>query len=260
MDCINLATCLHRLAVLGEEDGDAAAFAQRCLITNSTFQWLLENLVSAAAVPEFNSQSVANSLTALAKLHCGSPQLAQALQPPLLRCLQATCSSDGGSCSGNLAATGPAARGAGVPVRAAASGGRGGEAFSALGLSAAVHALAKDWANCKPVFLALRHWILRAVWAAMPYFDPQAVVMVTWSLAEATSGSTSQEFALEADCPGFSAYLAAAGRHHAPAFGLQAVATIFSACGRMRPQLCDAALLQTLCNAALRRWEALSVH
>eukprot|EP00887_Chlorella_sp_A99_P005503 scaffold1.g5503.t1 len=240
LDVVNLSCALHRLAALGDEQGDAAAFAQRSVAANTTFQWLLENIEPAAAAPEFGSQCVANILAALAKLQCGSAQLAAALREPLLRCLGATCKA-------------AAAAGGGGRRGGANSGPRDNAVFTAVGLASCLHSLAKDLPNTKALFLEVRHLLLRAVTEAMPFFDAQAVAMVFWAVAEITSATKQREFSLEEDAPGFAACLGSAGRRHAPALNAQALATCVSACGRMRPQLRDPALLQDLCNAAVRR-------
>lgn len=56
VDVINLATTLLRIAALGEQEGDPAAFCEAHLVQHPTFSWLLNSLASAAMAPEFGSQ------------------------------------------------------------------------------------------------------------------------------------------------------------------------------------------------------------
>lgn len=187
MDEINLVLSLRKLAKMAEESGDAAAFKNRCLENNGTFAWLLgerclplhaaalgmhghggpqrernrswvmfrlagshpnlqlfahpcsaENLQQACSSKGFNGWATINSFAALAKLRCGTPALAAALQQPLMRALVGDADKP-----------------------------------APFGLSHLLWALAKDWANCRHVFVAVKRRLLELAGHYMAQFDAQ---------------------------------------------------------------------------------------
>ena len=277
-DCVNASASLTRLAQLLDQQGGGAAQAAQ-LQHDPTFLWLLgargcgacsacwapqtspqfasfppapaDTLCAAAAAPEFSAQCVANSLAALAKLQCGSPRLAAALQAPLLR-------------------------------------GLAGSSFTCRGIVAVLHACAKDWPNLCALWTNAWPWLLRALAAQLPQADaqagaapaaaafsvclaacsapvkvacllpcPQCVSTVFWALAQATQQTQGRFTAqhLEAEAPGLLAQLAAAARAQAAACTFQGLSVTVNSCSRLSPPFRQPEMLQALAGAMMRRLE-----
>ena len=166
LDCINLSTAFHRLGQFAEAaPGGPSAFQREQLLGQGAWCWLLDQLPAAAQAPEFGGQCISNTLAALCRLDALSPSLLHALHAlhaPLLRALQGTtgCGSSGGG-----AGAGAGAAGAGAPAGAAAG-------LDNRGLSQVMWAFGKD-GNLKPLLLAVKPQLFRALWAAAPNLDAQ---------------------------------------------------------------------------------------
>lgn len=165
LDCINLSTAFHRLGQLAEAaPGGPAAFQKEHLVGQTVWCWLLDQLPPAAQAPEFGGQCLSNTLAALCRLDALSPSLLHALHAPLLRALHG---SSGGSGIPSRSIGGDAGGGSAGGTTAVAAAG-----LDSRGLSQVMWAFGKD-DNLKPLLLAVKPQLFRALWVAAPNLDAQ---------------------------------------------------------------------------------------
>lgn len=151
LDCINLATALHRLGHLADATpGGVAGLRPQLLAPAGVCGWLLDCLAAAAQAPEWSARCTANVLAAVCKLDALSPSLLRALHAPLLRTLAGA-----------------------TPDRLTGSG-----------LTQVLWALSRD-AGMQPLLLAAKQPLLGALRAATPTLDAQ--VGAAWAEGKAAA-------------------------------------------------------------------------
>ncbi|KAI3433360.1 hypothetical protein D9Q98_003178 [Chlorella vulgaris] len=239
LDTTNLALTLQQLTLLAQQaPGGAAAFTT-ALHADSIWPWLLAQVASAAAAPDFLNWHASSVLWAVCKLHGATHSTLHALHAPLARAL-ATAARNGGSA--------------------------GASSLPTDSLLQVLWAFAVE-PRLQPMLQQLKPKLFAAMWVAAPHLASQVTTVgkggardwsrVTrqlllpppwhiaaahelatawWSLAEMSSHSRLQGPDLGAEVPALLDRLSQAAAAAATSFAFDEIAQLLQACASMHPE------------------------